>query len=121
MLDVFYPVNVFSLGVANAQLIVKIRMDGDIDVLIDGGADHSAAALAIEAGKVAASAGEADAKWSARHDHRSRSSKVASPAAEPISMKPFLVAQALSCWFLISAGKTSSSREHLRPSGISSR
>src|SRR5947209_7627646 len=117
VLDLFHPVDVFSLRIADAQLVVEVRVNGDVNIFVDGGANHRAAVLPIEAGEVAAAAGKADAKWRARDDHRNLSCNAASPVADPMSMNLSSVVQALSCCLAISAGNISSSSEHF-PSGI---
>src|SRR5437868_3752095 len=109
VLDLFDPVYVFGLRVADAQLVVEVRVDGDVNIFIDGGANHRAAALPIEAGEVTAAAGKADAEWRARNDHLNLSSNAANPVGDPMSMNRSLVVHALSCCLAIRAGKTSSS------------
>src|SRR5712671_1682297 len=93
-------------------------MDGDVNIFIDSGAHHRAATLPIEAGNVTPAAGKADAEWRARDDHLNLSCKAANPVGDPMSMNLSFVAHALSCCLAISAGKISSSSEHLWPSAI---
>jgi hypothetical protein len=69
VLDAFDTARLFSLRVGDADLLVELLVDRDIDELVDGGGNDCAAEASIEHGQVGPAAAEAHAKRGAADDH----------------------------------------------------
>jgi hypothetical protein len=60
VLELVGPLDHLRHGVAGADLVVELAVDGDIDVFVDRRANHRAGLARVERGHVAAAADEAD-------------------------------------------------------------
>src|SRR5210317_1477397 len=69
VLDLVDGGGVLCLRVADAELVSEVLLHGQVHVLVDGGAEHSAGLVGVAGFQIRAAAGEADAEWCASDDH----------------------------------------------------
>ena len=67
--DLVDRIDHFRARPANAQLVVEAALDGDKDVLVNGGSEHTAAMFEKVTGKICSSAEQAGSKRSLNNDH----------------------------------------------------
>src|SRR5437867_13410648 len=70
--DAIHAARFFGLGVGDADALVELLVDRDVNELVDGRGDNRAAELAIERRQVRAAANEAHAQWGPGNNHRVR-------------------------------------------------
>src|ERR1035437_8776715 len=69
MLNVIHPLHLFGARVTNSDVVVELGLQRKVDVLVDGGADHSSAVLAIIACQIASASGKTQAARRFADDH----------------------------------------------------
>ena len=69
MLEFVHAVHYLGTRVAGPDLLVKLGIHGDVNVLVDGGADYCSHFVVVKGGQIAASPHKADSQWRSRDNH----------------------------------------------------